>query len=120
MAQVLRRTRRSIEVTTGEISHHVTYGITSIDRKSALPKQLEILWRARWTIENKIHYVRDESMGEDRSTIRSDNAPHAMAIFRNAIITLLRYHGWSNIPDGFRYFEASLQESLIAIGAMET
>ena len=34
-------------------------------------------------------------MGEDRSTLRSGNAPHAMAALRNAVLTLLRYQGWT-------------------------
>lgn len=120
MAQVLRRTRRAIEVKTGEISEHVTYAITSLHRSQARPKQLEALWRTHWTIENRLHYVRDESMGEDRSTLRSGNAPHALAALRNAILALLRFEGWSNIPDAFRFFAASVQISLQTIGALET
>jgi predicted transposase YbfD/YdcC len=120
VAQVMRRTRRSLEVKTGEISENVTYAVTSLNRSQALPKQLEIVWRAHWTIENCLHYVRDVSMDEDRSTLRSGNAPHAMAALRNAILTLLRYEGWPNIPDAFCFFEASLQHSLRIIGALET
>jgi predicted transposase YbfD/YdcC len=120
MAQVLRRTRRSIVRKTGEISEHVTFAITSLQRTQAWPQQLEALWRAHWTIENRLHYVRDESMGEDRSTLRSGNAPHALAALRNAILALLRYEGWSNIPDAFRYFAASVHKSLQMVGALET
>lgn len=120
VGQVLRRTRRSTNTKTGEISEHVTLAVTSLDRRRARPKQLEALWRAHWTIENDLHYVRDESMGEDRSTLRSDNAPHAMAALRNAVLTLLRYEGWSNIRDAFRYFATSVQFPLKTIGALET
>jgi predicted transposase YbfD/YdcC len=120
LAQVLRRTRRVVEVKTGEISEHVTFAMTSLARTQAWPQQLEALWRAHWTIENRLHYVRNESMGEDRSTLRSGNAPHALAALRNAILALLRYEGWSNIPDAFRYFAASVHKSLQIIGALET
>ena len=120
VGQVLRRTRRSVNSKTGEVSEHINYAVTSLDRRRALPKQLEALWRAHWTIENNLHYVRDESMGEDRSTLRSDNAPHAMAALRNAVLTLLRYEGWTNIPDAFRYFATSTQNTLTLIGALET
>lgn len=120
VAQVLRRTRCALETKTGEISQHSTYAITSLNRTQARPPQLEALWRGHWTIENTLHYVRDESMGEDRSTLRSGNAPHALAAFRNAILTLLRYEGWSNIPDGFRFFAASVHKSLQTIGALST
>lgn len=120
VGQVLRRTRRTTNTKTGERSEHVTYAVTSLDRRRALPKQLEALWRAHWTIENDLHYVRDESMGEDRSTLRSGNAPHAMAALRNALLTLLRYEGWTNIPDAFRYFATSVQLPLKIIGALPT
>lgn len=120
IAQVLRRTRRTIEVKTGEISEHVTFAITSLHRTQARPQQLEALWRAHWTIENRLHYVRDETMGEDRSTLRTANAPHALAALRNAMLALLRFEGWSNIPDAFRFFAASVHKSLQIIGALET
>ena len=120
VGQVLRRTRRSVRVKTGEISEHVTHAVTSLGRQRALPQQLEALWRAHWTIENNLHYVRDESMGEDRSTLHSGNAPHAVAALRNAILTLLRYEGWTNIPDAFRFFASSMQRTLNLIGALET
>jgi len=120
VGQVLRRTRRTLHTKTGELSQHVTYAVTSLERRRALPKQIEALWRAHWTIENRLHYVRDESMGEDRSTLRSNHAPHAMAALRNAVLTLLRYEGWTNIPDAFRYFAASVQFPLKTIGALET
>jgi predicted transposase YbfD/YdcC len=120
MTQVLRRTRRAIEVKTGEISDHVTFAITSLPRTQAGPQQLEVLWRAHWTIENRLHYVRDASMGEDRSTLRSGNAPHALAALRNAVLALLRFEGWTNIPDAFRYFATSVHKSLHLLGALET
>ena len=120
LGQVVRRTRRSISAKTGEISQHVTYAVTSLDRRRALPKQIKAIWRAHWTIENRLHYVRDESMGEDRSTLRSDKAPHAIATLRNAVLTLLRYEGWTNVRDAFRYFNASVQYPLKIIGALET
>ena len=119
-AQVMRRTRRAIDTTTGEFSNEVHYGITSVDRTHAFPKQLEQLWRAHWTIENRVHYVRDVSMGEDSSSLRSDNAPQAMAAFRNAILSLLRFEGWNIIPDAFRFFSANLPKSVQIIGALET
>jgi predicted transposase YbfD/YdcC len=117
VAQVLRRTRRAIRLKTGEVSEQVTYGITSLTRRQAHPVHLEQLWRGHWTIENRLHYVRDESMGEDRSTIHTQNAPQAMAALRNAILTLLRYEGWTNIPDGLRFFAASIHKSLQTLTA---
>lgn len=42
--------------------------------------------RGHWGIENPIHYVRDVTFGEDRSTICKADAPRNMAALRNLVI----------------------------------
>jgi predicted transposase YbfD/YdcC len=42
--------------------------------------------RGHWGIENPIHYVRDVTFGEDRSTICKKDAPRNMAALRNLVI----------------------------------
>lgn len=66
IAQVMRRTCRRINARTGRVEVEVTYGLTSLPRALTGPVQLERIWRAHWTIENRLHYVRDETFGEDR------------------------------------------------------
>lgn len=116
--QVMRRVCRRVDLKTGEVSEEATYGITSLSRDQALPKQLEQLWRGHWTIENKVHYVRDETMGEDRCQAHTDNSAQALAALRNALISTLRYQGWLNIARALRYYGASVQRALILIGAV--
>jgi predicted transposase YbfD/YdcC len=118
--QVMRRTCRRIRVKTGEISEESTYGITSLRRDQALPRLLEAFWCAHWTIENKVHYVRDETMGEDRCQVYLGNAPQALAALRNGIISMLRHEGWCNIASALRYFGASVPRALRLIGAPAT
>jgi hypothetical protein len=72
------------------------------------------------TIENKVHYVRDETMGEDRCQVNLGNAPQALAALRNGIISMLRYEGWYNIASALRYFGASAPRALRLIGAGAT
>lgn len=50
--------------------------------------------RGHWSIENKVHYVRDVTMGEDASQAHVGNTPQAMAALRNALIGLVRRAGW--------------------------
>ena len=71
--------------------------------ESAGPAQLLQLIRGHWAIENRLHYVRDVSFGEDLSQIRSGAAPQVLAALRNAVIGLLRDAGWSNIAAAVRY-----------------
>jgi hypothetical protein len=48
----------------------------------ASPADLLAYVRAHWTIENKIHWVRDVTLGEDASRVRTGNAPRVMATLR--------------------------------------
>lgn len=116
VAQVMRRTCRRVILRTGEVSSKTTYGITSLGRDLALPAQIEAFWRGHWTIENKVHYVRDETLREDRGQTHTGSAPQALAILRNGIISLLRYRGRNNIAQALRHYGASVQQALQLIG----
>jgi len=51
--------------------------------------------RNHWDIENGNHYVRDVTLGEDRSRIRTN--PHIFAKLRSFALNLLRYNGVKNV-----------------------
>lgn len=53
----------------------------------------DTLWRRHWTVENKSHYVRDETMREDCCQIHKGNAAQAMAALRNLLLATLRFRG---------------------------
>jgi predicted transposase YbfD/YdcC len=114
--QVLRRTCRSVYLQTGEIREQVTYGITSLSRERTTLPQLAQLWREHWTIENRNHYVRDHTLGEDGCRVRTGNAPQALAALRNATLNLFRHAGWNNIADALRYHSASVPATFKLIG----
>jgi len=62
--------------------------------------------RNYWLIENKLHYVKDDTFGEDRSTIRANHGTKNMASLRNFALSLLRISGVLNIKrcvDNFKY-----------------
>ena len=120
VAQVLRRTCWRQELRTKAINQEVHFGLTSLERQTVTLADLEQFWRWHWTIENATHYIRDVSMGEDASQVRSGNAPQALAALRNAIISALRLEGWSYMPNAFRHFASDLQHSLRFIGALST
>ena len=114
--QVIRRTYHAVDLKTRETVHQVTYGITSLSRARALPRHIAALRRAHWTIENRDHYVRDETLGEDRCQLHSGNSAHALAALRNAVLNVLRYQGWYSIPAALRHYGASLQKALALLG----
>ncbi len=51
--------------------------------------------RNHWSIENGNHYVRDVSLGEDRSRIRTN--PHIFAKLRSFALNILRSHKVKNV-----------------------
>ena len=120
VAQVMRRTCRRVSLRTGQVETKATYGITSLPRPLAGPQQLEQLWRNHWTIENPLHHVRDETLAEARSQLHTGNAPQALAALRNAILSLFRYHGWSNIAAATRHYAARPHRALQLLGAFTT
>ncbi len=72
--QVLQRTCRRVNLQTGEVEKEVTYGLTSLSRKRVRLKHVEQFWRWHWTIENRHHYVRDVTLGEDQCQVHTGAA----------------------------------------------
>ena len=62
------------------------------------------LWRGHWGIENRVHWVRDVTLVEDRSAVRSGSAPQVMAALRNLVLGLLRLAGQRNIAAALRHY----------------
>jgi predicted transposase YbfD/YdcC len=120
VAQVMRRTCQRRHLRSGVVEREVTYGLTSLSRSRAGPQHLEAFWRSHWTIENRNHYVRDETMGEDRCQLHTGHGAQALAAFRNGILTLLRSQGRENIAAALRHFANSPQLALRTIGAIAT
>jgi len=66
----------------------VSWYITSLSRDRADATQLPEWIQSHWHIENRLHYVRDITFGEDASRVRSGFAPQVMATLRNTVIHL--------------------------------
>jgi predicted transposase YbfD/YdcC len=81
----------------------VRYGVTSLPALIAIPERLLQLKRGHWQIENGLHYVKDVTMGEDKSAVHADNGPKIMAALRNTVVSLLRHAGFSTIAARMRY-----------------
>jgi predicted transposase YbfD/YdcC len=87
LSQVVRVERqRRIK---GETTVEVSYFITSLDRGRAGATRLGELIRGHWGIENRLHYVRDVTWGEDASRVRKGSSPEVLAALRNTANYLL-------------------------------
>ncbi|MEV5646382.1 ISAs1 family transposase, partial [Streptomyces flaveolus] len=101
-ATQVARMRRTVTRKGGRTVETV-YLITSADARTAPPEVLATWVQSHWEIENRLHWVRDVTFDEDRSRVRTGNAPRVMAGLRNTAITLLRLHGHQNIAAALRH-----------------
>jgi hypothetical protein len=103
-------------VKDGKLAQETRYFITSASRSVADAGQLLKWVRGHWSIENRSHYVRDVTMGEDASRIRKRCGPQVMAAMRNATIGFLRSIGVSNIAEALRRNASQVGELFARLG----
>jgi predicted transposase YbfD/YdcC len=108
-ALIERHVTRTVRVKKGKRSVRKTvtsavtvFIITSLDAREAAPDCIAGYARGHWTIENKVHWVRDVTFGEDASRIRTGARPRIMATLRNLAIGLIRQAGYTKIAATIR------------------
>ena len=82
----------------------------------AKTRQLAVLRRGHWTIENRNHYVRDENPTARTAASCIGTLAQALAALHNAVLNVLRYQGFSSIPAAIRRYGASVQKTLTLLG----
>jgi len=101
--QAVRILRYRTDLTTGTVSRQTVYAITDLTSHQASPQRLGRLARSQWTIENRLHFVRDTAFAEDASKIHTGHGPENMSTLRNLAINALRGAGHRNIAAGIRH-----------------
>lgn len=117
LAQVGRLT--SLRKQPGKVTTETSYIITSLSPEQATPAKLLRLVRGHWSIENKLHWVRDVTFDEDRCQIRTGAAPQVMAALRNTVIGLLRLRGVRNIAAALRTHAWHAQSAIALVTTAE-
>ena len=112
--KVIRRRRRR---GTAHPSVETVYALTSLGHSDADPRLLACWIRSHWAIENRLHWVRDVTEGEDHSTIRTGNGPQVMAALRNTAINIIRLRRGTNIAAAHRHFSYRPADVLDALTA---
>jgi hypothetical protein len=102
----------------GKISHEIRYFITSVPRQLGGASRLLVWGRGHWSIENRSHYVRDVTLGEDASRIRKGSGPEIMAALRNAAVGFLRLTGATNIAETVRRNASQVQALFTKLGIL--
>jgi hypothetical protein len=101
-AQVFSLQRNRTEIVSQKDRTETVYGITSLTPRKANPCRLLSLARGQWSIENRLHYVRDVTYDEDRCRVRKGKGAQVMASLRNLAISLLRMAGARYIAPALR------------------
>lgn len=71
--------------------------ITAQEFGASAKRTLRERIRGYWGVENKVHYVRDVTQGEDASRIRTKPLPQIFAIARNFTLNLYRNQMFENM-----------------------
>ena len=100
----------------GETKMTVAYAVTSRSSESSTAQELLALWRDRWAIENRMFWVKDVTLREDHSRIRTGQAAFAMSIIRNATINCIRSSGNQGIAAALRANTLGIPALLTRLG----
>jgi predicted transposase YbfD/YdcC len=101
--QAIQITRKTRKLTSRKWRTETVYAVTSLTPTQVRPDQLAEWIRGHWCVENRLHWVRDVTYGEDHSQVRTGNGPRTMASLRNLAINILRMTGTSNIAAALRH-----------------
>jgi len=94
-------------VRQGKPTHEVVYGITSIPPEVGEPDRVVSLVRAHWHLENRVHWRRDVTLGEDACQVKQGTAAQVLATLNNVVLTLMDQLGVSNVAAQMRTFAAN-------------
>lgn len=83
----------------GETRDEVAYFISSKHSNAFLYSEGI---RLHWAIENSLHYVKDVTLKEDASKIRTGNAPQNISTIKNISLNILRSNNYKNIAQAMR------------------
>ena len=103
----------------GKEEHEVAYAITSAPREQADAATLLACNRGHLGIENRSHYVRDVTFGEDASQIEKGYAPQILAGLRNGLIAAMRAEGVKNIAAALRQNALKVPRLLAKLGIVK-
>jgi hypothetical protein len=81
--------------------HAVRFFLSSLTACTQ-PLELLTLVRHQWQIENRLHWPRDVTFGEDACQVRSGHAPQALAGLRNVVVGVLHLRHVGNLAATLR------------------
>ena len=96
----------------GKATTETVCAVTSLGPEQASAAKLLEIARGHWEIENRLHWVRDMSLGEDACRVRTGDAPQMLSGLRNTVVYVLRATGLVRIAEAFRHLAAQPHEAV--------
>ena len=90
----------------------MVYGLSSLALCQAPPQRLLALIRAHWTIENRLHWRRDVTLGEDSCQTRTGAVPSLLARPGSTVLSLMDRLSVRNVARQARYFDADIEQAI--------
>jgi predicted transposase YbfD/YdcC len=87
-------------------THELAYGMTSLTMARLPPAALLTLIRAHWPIENRSHWRRDVTLGEDACRVTLGQTPQVLATLNNTVLALVDHLRLPNLAAAIRTFAA--------------
>ena len=98
------------------VSQELHWGITSLPAAVAGVERLLELRRGHWGIENRLHYVKDVTLGEDASLLQEGQGPAVMSLLRDTVVSALHQAGHQQIAARLRYHARHPAAALALLG----
>jgi len=115
ISQVFRLERTTTLLKSGKVRQQTVYGISNLSLREAPAPRLLALNRDHWGIENRLHWRRDVSLGEDACQTRTGAAPGILARLNSAILSLMDRLGVHNVARQARFFDARVDQAVQAL-----
>ncbi|OQA12922.1 MAG: Transposase DDE domain protein [Chloroflexi bacterium ADurb.Bin360] len=96
----------------GKTTQELVYGLTSLNAQQASPPQLLTLVRHHWHIENRAHWRRDVTLGEDACRVTVGQVPQVLAALNNCVLAIVDFLQQPNLAAATRFFTARPQRAL--------
>lgn len=93
-------------------SIQIVYGWTSLLPKQCDPQQLLQLIREHWAVENRLHWRRDVTLGEDQCGVRFPAVAQMLAVLNTVVLSLMDLHAVPNVARQLRRFASHPDEAL--------
>src|SRR3989440_3399233 len=93
-------------------SFEVVYGWTSLSPQRCSPQRLFQLIRQHWAVENRLHWRRDVTLGEDDCGVRLPPVAQMLAVLNTVVLSLMDLHRVPNVARQLRRFSSHPDEAL--------